>query len=128
MTALERTNVANLKRANMQKTATARLAVDAAIERLLKSAARISINAVAKEAGVSRGFIYSKPEVKAHIMTLAERPPSRVRASSARPNEASLAARLETALITITELKAEKRALNKRIENLTAQLYEHTVN
>ena len=116
--------LANLRAANAKKTATAREAVLRVLEELAMTTAAVNINAVAGAAGVSRGFIYSQPELRAQIIAASKRPRSKVRATGSTPNEASLTSRLETALDTIKDLKRENRDLKQRIENLTAQLFD----
>ncbi|QHO69150.1 hypothetical protein BHD05_05275 [Marisediminicola antarctica] len=116
--------LANLQAANAKKTEAARGAVLRAFDHLVATAAAVNINAVAAEAGVSRGFIYSQPELRAKIADASKLPTSKVRSSSSTPNEASLTSRLETALDTIGDLKSENRELKQRIENLTAQLLD----
>lgn len=122
------TRVENLRAANAKKTAAAQEAVLRALEHLSSTAAAVNINAVAEEAGVSRGFIYSRPELRAKIVEVSKLPKSRVRSSGSTPNEASLTARLETALDTIRDLKADNRDLKQRIENLAGQLIEEASN
>lgn len=119
--------LANLKAANAKKTTVAREAVQQALDHLALTAAGININAVAHAAGVSRGFIYSQPELRAQIIAASKRPGSKVRTAGRTPHEASLTARLETALDTISDLKSEIKGLNARIENLSAQLFDQGV-
>ena len=121
------TRVENLRAANAKKTAVAYKAVLQALQRLSSTAAAVNINAVAEEAGVSRGFIYSQPELRANIYEVSKLPRSKVRSAGFTPNEASLTARLEAALDTIKELKADNRDLKQRIENLSAQLLDQKV-
>jgi hypothetical protein len=116
--------VENLRAANAKKTAVAQEAVLQALQRLSSKAAAVNINAVAEEAGVSRGFIYSQPELRANIDEVSKLPRTKVRSAGFTPNQASLTARLETALDTIKELKADNRELKQRIENLSAQLLD----
>lgn len=116
--------LANLQTANAKKTAAARAAVLRALDELALTTSAVNINAVAESAGVSRGFIYSQPELRAQIVAASKHSNSKVRATSRTPNEASLTSRLETALDTISDLKSENRQLKQRIENLTAQLVE----
>ena len=112
----------NLQAANARKTAAACQAVLAALNELVLSGTAVNINAVAETAGVSRGFIYSKAELRAQIMAASHISKGKVRSTSRLPNEASLTSRLETALDTIKDLKSENRNLKRRIENLTEQL------
>ncbi|MGX5715500.1 DUF6262 family protein [Arthrobacter sp. MAHUQ-56] len=120
--------LANLQAANAKKTAAAREAVSRALDELTLASAAINIKAVAEAAGVSRGFIYSQTELRAQITIASKRAKSKMRATSTTPHEASLTSRLEAALDTIKELKLENRHLKQRIENLTAQLLDQTMN
>lgn len=120
--------LANLQAANAKKTAAAREAVSRALDELTLASAAINIKAVAEAAGVSRGFIYSQAELRAQITIASKRPKSKMRATSTTPHEASLTSRLEAALDTVKELKLENRHLKQRIENLTAQLLDQTMN
>jgi hypothetical protein len=119
--------LANLRDANGKKTASAKEAVLAALRRHALEGLPVNINAVARTAGVSRGFIYAQPELREQVAEAAARSRTQMRSPSATPNEASLRARLETALDTIRELKEENGNLKQRIENLAAQLYEESV-
>lgn len=116
--------LANLRAANAKKTVTAREAVLRALEEFAMTTAAVNINAVAGAAGVSRGFIYSQPELRAQIIAASKLSRSKVRATGSTPNEVSLTSRLETALDTIKDLKSQNRDLKQRIENLTAQLFD----
>jgi hypothetical protein len=119
--------VANLQAANARKAEAAGVAVVEGLQRLASRGGPVNINAVAAEAGVSRGFIYSRPELRAQIAAGARRPKSKIRSTGITPNEASLQARLETALDSIKDLKIENSDLKKRIENLAAQLFNESV-
>lgn len=122
--------VANLRVANEKKTAEARSAVLNGLQKMVRSMGKININAVAEASNVSRGFIYSQPDLLAKIQAAGTRSRNTMRSVSRSPNDASLSSRLDTALDTIaeqnktmSELKAENQSLKQRIENLTAQLF-----
>ena len=119
--------LAHLQEANRKKTAFARDAVLAALTRRTLAADSININAVAESAGVSRGFIYSQPDLREKIAIASKLPRTKLRKIADSPrNDASLASRLEMALDEVHALKEENRALKQRIENLSAQLYDES--
>ena len=122
---------ANLRDANKKKSSAARAAVISARGALRREGEKININAVARRSSVSRGFIYAHPELKSLIEADAELSRNGLRRGTSSPNEASLSARLAVALSKIEEYKRERakhradmKALENRIEALTAQLFE----
>lgn len=121
--AVER-RVENLKLANERKSADAHRSVLDTIGRMRRDGHRINVNAVARAAGVSRGFIYAHDDLRTKVEQEAERARAGLRRATPTASEKSLSARLTTALDAIVKLKAENEALERRIENLTAQLFE----
>lgn len=123
--------VAVLRSANDRKSARARESVELGLSALRKRGATINVNAVARESGVSRGFIYAHEDLRRLIAKEGEESRSSIRRVAATPNEKSLSVRLATALREIEKLKdakkkleQEKIELSARIENLAAQLFE----
>ncbi|WP_219420283.1 DUF6262 family protein [Pseudonocardia nigra] len=106
--------------ARRRAQATRRRAV-AALRRMATSGLPVTIDALAREAGVSRSWIYGQPDLRAEAERLRDRPrpvtadravPDRQRAS-----DASLLRRLETATQRIRELEID----NKRLRTALAE-------
>ncbi|GAA1218396.1 hypothetical protein F6W70_03700 [Microbacterium maritypicum] len=123
--------VAVLQGANRRKSARARADVELGVSVLRKRGATINVNAVARESGVSRGFIYTHEDLRQLIAKASEESKVGMRRVAATPNEKSLTARLATALREIEKLKLAKKKLEDekselvaRVENLTAQLFD----
>lgn len=123
--------VAVLQGANSRKSARARADVELGVSALRKRGATINVNAVARESGVSRGFIYAHEDLRQLIAKASEESKAGMRRVAATPNERSLTVRLATALREIEKLKLakikledEKLELAARVENLTAQLFD----
>jgi len=114
----------NLKRANERKSAEAHRSVLDTVSRMRRDGDRINVNAVARASGVSRGFIYAHKDLRTSVEREAERARAGLRRATLTPNEKSLSSRLATALDAISKLKSEKEELERRVENLTAQLFE----
>lgn len=125
MTAHEQ-QLANLQRANERKTTAARAAVQFSLNQLVREGKRVNVNSVSRASGVSRGFIYAHSDLRQIIAEEGYRTKGTVRRSTPLPNTDSLTARLATALDTIQVLKVEKKELERRIENLTAQLIDQS--
>jgi len=86
-----------------------------ALRRLDATGARVTIDAVSREAGVSRSWLYAQPDLRTEIDRLHQRhpttptaavPPQRQRAS-----DPSLLRRLEAATARIRQLEADNRQL-----------------
>lgn len=111
--------------ARHRTVATRRRAI-AALRRMDKAGTPITVNAVAKEARVSRSWLYNQPDLRAEIERLRTRRnptatgrpvPDRQRASNA-----SLLQRLESAAERIRQLETENQQLR---EALALALGEH---
>jgi len=100
----------------------------AALRRLDAGGHPISFDAVAREASVSRSWLYTQPDLRTEIQRLRHRnqattpaaPPDRQRAS-----EPSLLRRLEAATARIRHLEADNRQLR---DALARALGEHRAN
>jgi hypothetical protein len=105
--------------ARRRAQATRRRAV-AALRRMDTSGLPVTIDALAREASVSRSWIYSQPDLRAEAARLRDRPlpatggavPDRQRAS-----DASLLRRVEVATQRIRELETD----NKRLRDALAE-------
>lgn len=87
----------------------------------------ITVAGLAKEAGISRSWIYTQPELRDRIEQLnqaaAPRPPRSTAAS--RASLASLKRRLDLAHQRITQLRHENVELRRTVELLHGQLRDH---
>ena len=105
--------------ARRRAQATYRSAV-AALRRMDNSGRPITFDALAREACVSRSWLYSQPELRAEIQRLRDRP--RPAAGQAVPDrqrstDASLLRRVEVATQRIRELETD----NKRLRHALAE-------
>lgn len=97
--------------ARRRSQATQRRAV-AALRRLDRAGTAITFDSVAREAGVSRAWLYSQPELRAEIDRLRQRRPTQPAVPDRqRASDASLRQRLETAIARTRQLEADNRRL-----------------
>ncbi len=90
----------------------------------------ITFDAVAREAGISRSWLYSQPDIRAHIDDLRTHrpsptttpPPQRQRAS-----DGSLMRRLEATTERLRQLEAENRELRHALAEALGQARERRV-
>jgi len=87
----------------------------AAIESLDRDSAAFSFSAVAAAAGVSRGWLYSQPDLREAITRLRGRQGARVVPASQRATPESLRQRLDDARETIGQLRAENAMLRDQL-------------
>ncbi|MFF1360278.1 DUF6262 family protein [Streptomyces sp. NPDC058297] len=115
--------------ARRRSTATRRRAV-AALRRMDAAGTVITFENVAREAGVSRSWIYNQPDLRAEIERLRARhrvPATRPVPDRQRASDASLLRRLEAATKRNQQLEAENRELREALalgERRTADLPE----
>jgi hypothetical protein len=72
--------------------------------------------AVAKEAGVSRSWLFTQQDLVMAVRQLQNRQPSSQRTGSQPASATSIQRRLEIALARITHLRAENSDLTRRLE------------
>lgn len=91
----------------------------AALRRLDNAGKPVSFDAVAREAGVSRSWLYNQPDLRANIERLRRRPRTTTRPvpDRQRASDESLRQRLQLATARIRELDAD----NQRLRNALAQ-------
>lgn len=91
----------------------------AALRRIDNAGAPVNFDAVAREAGVSRSWLYNQPDVRAEIERLRsrQRPPSNRIPDRQRPSDASLHQRLRVASERIRQLEID----NKRLRSALAE-------
>lgn len=90
----------------------------AALRRMNATGAAINFDGLAREAGVSRSWLYTQPDLRAEIERLRERRPTRSMPtvpSGQRASDASLLARLQAATERIRRLEQDNRYLRQAL-------------
>lgn len=103
--------------ARRRATATRRRAVTA-LRRMDATGTAITFETVAREAGVSRSWLYNQPDLRAEIERLRARhrvPETRPVPDRQRASEASLLRRLEAATKRNQQLEAENREVREAL-------------
>ncbi|MGW0538688.1 DUF6262 family protein [Streptomyces sp. NPDC003032] len=103
--------------AHRRSAATRRRAVTA-LRRMDATGVEITFETVAREAGVSRSWLYNQPDLRAEIERLRARhrvPATRPVPDRQRASDASLLRRLETATKRNQQLEAENRELREAL-------------
>lgn len=103
--------------ARRRAQATRRRAISA-LRRMDNAGSAITIVALAREAGVSRSWIYSQPDLFAEAQRLGDRPrsgPGRLVPDRQCASEASLLRRLECATQRIRELETDTTRLRRAL-------------
>ena len=111
-------NSGHLIAAAHQRTTTARQRAAAALRRLDTAGHPISFDTLAREANVSRSWLYTQPDLRFEIERLrAEpRPPRQIRIPNRqRASEASLQSRLDVASERIRALQADNQRLRQAL-------------
>ncbi|MFF3389444.1 DUF6262 family protein [Streptomyces sp. NPDC002669] len=108
-----------------ERAAATRERAIAALRRMDAAGQSVSFDAVAREARVSRSWLYTQPDLRAEINRLRER---RRPATSApqvpaqqRASDASLLRRLEAAIARNRQLEAEVRELREQLARALGQ-------
>lgn len=92
----------------------------ATLRRMDTAGLRVSFDAVAEEAGVSRSWLYTQPQLRAEIERLRQRSSRRVVPERQRASDPSLRARLTVANERVRELQAENRRLRAALAEALA--------
>ena len=103
--------------ARRRAQATRRRAV-AALRRMDNAGTPITFDAVAREAGVSRSWLYNQPDLRAEIERLRDRPrpaAGRLVPDRQRASDASLLRRVEVATQRIRELETDNTQLRRAL-------------
>jgi len=96
---------------------------------------RITFDAVSREAGVSRSWLYTQEDLRAGIERLRDRhraaPPKTVPPQRQRASDASLLRRLEAATARVRQLEADNQQLRDALaralgERRAAEVLGHT--
>jgi hypothetical protein len=113
-------NIHHLTEAARRRSQATRRRAVAALRRMDTSGLPVTIDALAREAGVSRSWIYSQPDLRAEAERLRDRTrPATGRAvpDRQRSSDASLRRRVEVATQRIRELETD----NKRLRDALAE-------
>ena len=89
-----------------------------ALRELSHAATPVTFEAVARQAGVSRSWLYAQPDIRAQVQQLRDttaKAPARPVPARQRASDASLLARLETALARNRELASENQQLRQQL-------------
>jgi hypothetical protein len=89
-----------------------------ALRELDRTGAAVSFDGVARRAGISRSWLYGKPDIRAEIERLRDttgRSPSPPIPAAERSSDASLHARLEAALERNRQLTEENQRLRRQL-------------
>jgi len=102
--------------------------VEAAITKLLRENPPINFNTVAKEAGVTKQYLYANEQVRGRIEALRDQPQEQgVRQRVARPHGKTDASKDVVILAKdrrIKDLEEEVRRLKKELQGALGKLYE----
>ena len=118
-------NSAHLLAAARKRSSQTRRRAETAIARITNTAAPVTFDSVAREAGVSRSWLYAQPDLRTEIDRLRQRtpaatspapPPDRRRAS-----DASLLRRLEATTDRIRRLEQDNHDLKAALERALGQ-------
>ena len=110
--------------ANARRRSSAIESVEEAMAVMRRGRKKINVHSVARTAGVSRQFLYSQPDLLAAIRAETTSDGHRVSQTTTTSTEASLRSRLAIALDSIAEQRDEIKRLERRVENLTAQILD----
>ncbi|WP_189788509.1 DUF6262 family protein [Streptomyces capitiformicae] len=94
----------------------ARTNAEKAISAAQRTGSHTSFAAIAKEAGVSRSWLYTQQDLLTAIRQLQNRRPSSQRTGLQPASATSIQRRLEIALTRINHLRAENSELTRRLE------------
>ncbi len=104
--------------------------VNKAIERLIKTGAKINFQSIAREANVSVPYLYKYPELKERIQQLRS---NQTQMPSSPVNQPSVTAKSHSQIVgrlkkRIQQLEAENKELKRKNEALAGQVYRvHTL-
>ena len=116
-------NSAHLLAAARERASQTRTRADAAIARITNKGAPVTFDSVARDAGVSRSWLYAQPDLRAGIDRLRQRTPAKTApAPPPQPaSDASLLRRLEAAADRIRRLEQDNRDLKAALERALGQ-------
>ncbi|MEV6949859.1 DUF6262 family protein [Streptomyces sp. NPDC051172] len=109
-------NTAALAEATRRRSHRARTNAEKAISAAQRTGSHTSFAAIAKEAGVSRSWLYTQQDLVTAIRQLQSRQPSSQRTGSQPASVASIQRRLDVALARIKQLRTENSDLASGLE------------
>lgn len=117
--------------AAQQRAEKTRQRAAAALRRLDAAGKPITFDSVAREAGVSRSWLYAQTDLRSEIERLRARhqsqPPGRVPPQRQRASDPSLLRRLEAATDRIRRLEQENRELRTAVEQALGERRTSTI-
>lgn len=117
-------NSAHLAAAAQRRSQRTRQRATAALRRLEATGQQVTFDALAREADVSRSWLYSQPDLRAEVQRLRDRRQPHRRnpiPDRQRVSDASLQRRLEIATERIGELEADNRQLRRALAEALGQ-------
>ncbi len=130
-------NSQHLLAAARKRSSQTRRRAESAIGRLADADTVVTFDSVAREAGVSRSWLYAQPDMRDEIDRLRKRSQERTSPPAAPPerqraSETSLLRRLEAATYRIRKLEHENRELKNALaqalgQNRQANITGHTI-
>ena len=115
-------NSTRLRAAATQRAELTRQRADTALAQLRTARRALSVAEFCRHAGVSRAWLYTQPELLAHIRAASANAPGRDKRPPQHASAASLLRRLQLAQQRITRLTAENRALRDELATAYGQL------
>jgi hypothetical protein len=112
------TNAAPLIAAARQRRELTRAKAIQALRELDRAGTAVSFDAVARQAGISRSWLYSQPDIRAEVQRLRDatrRSPTPRIPATQRASNASLLARLHAALERNRKLAADNQRLRRQL-------------
>lgn len=116
-------NSHHLAAATRLRTQETRRRAVAALRRMDSAGSAVTFDSVARQAGVSRAWLYTQPDLRTEIERLRRHrhPTPQTVPERQRASDASLRQRLETALARTRELESD----NRRLRNALAEALGH---
>jgi cell division protein FtsB len=108
-------NSAFLAQANARRHEAALRAAHQAIERLQSEGRAVSFGALARTAGVSRGWLYRQEELKALVLRLRTETDHATTLPAQRASNDSLRQRIDAMRAEVSRLRAENSALREQL-------------
>jgi hypothetical protein len=115
-------NTTSLRAAAQERSRAARSKAEKALRAAQAVNEPLSVAGIAREACVSRSWLYTQSDLVATIHQLKGRAPSPKRTGTQPASDASLKRRLETALNRLKDLRATNADLTRRLEAAHAEI------
>ncbi|MFC9429590.1 DUF6262 family protein [Streptomyces sp. NPDC056987] len=115
-------NTTALAEATRRRSRRARTNAEKAISLAQRDGSHTSFAAIAKEAGVSRSWLYTQQDLVTAIRQLQNRQPSSQRTGPQPASITSIQRRLDVALARIKQLRTENSDLSTRLETAYGEI------